>query len=71
MFLMLFLKSMKSIFPNVSVANFEHYFFWVSTCGQSYITATYCLTEMSLDLKLLLGFLAEPIRTRVNDIQVK
>ena len=39
-------------------------FLWLTlNIEQSYITATYCLTEKRLHLKLLLGFSAEPIRT--------
>ena len=43
------------------------FFGWVR-CEQSYITATYCLSETRLLLKLLLGFSAESIRTRLNGI---
>ena len=46
------------------------FFYWVH-CEQTYITAIYSLTETRLYLKFFLGFSAEPIRTRVNDIQVK
>ena len=43
---------------------------WVR-CEQSYITAICSLTETRLHLKFLLGFSAEPIRMRVNGIQVE
>ena len=69
-FLMLFLKS-RDISPSVSVANFGHCFFGWVRCEQNFIAPIYSLTETRLYLKLLLGFSVEPIRTRVNGIQVK
>ena len=69
MFLTLFLKS-RYLFLVFLLLTLNIVFLAIS-CEQSYITATYCLTETRLHLKLLLGFSAEPIRTRVNDIQVK
>ena len=58
-------------FPSGFVANFERVFFfsWVRF-EKSYITATCCLTEAKLHLKLLLGFSVKPIKTRVNGFQV-
>ena len=57
-------------FPSVAIAKFEHVLVSRVTCDPSYITATSNLTETKLHVKLLLVLSEEPIRTRVNGVQV-
>ena len=70
MFLTLFLKS-RHLFIVFLLLTLNIAFLIKYVVEQSYITATFCLTETRLYLKLFLGFSAEPIRTPVYDIQVK
>ena len=69
-FLMLLLKS-REIFPSVSVANFEHCFFWLGRLWAKLHNCNLLSYKNENPPETSLGFSAEPIRTRVNDIQVK
>ena len=67
---MAFLKSVDTFFLLFPLLTLYMFLLTQLRCKQIYTTATCCLTETKQPLKLLLGFSAEPIRTRVNGLQV-